>query len=1224
MMSLLLVGTSVVPSQAIAQQVSTPPEPLVAIHVSEYTQALETMPAVAPTPTGAGTSGYQWWYTSWHYFVAYESLEEALRADGTPFVEVTDAQIASGVLLNADGSPRYPIVFSLDSEAINDNEIDPLLAYVSAGGFLFVGSTAFTRNPDGTTRGDFALADKMGLSMANPSLSNFYDNLHFTKTVDHRLTSHIPNGTLTWRMPVTSEEIPEGVSSTSPPHLLQGAHHAWQVNAGDALVIANGDSGPLLTVKNYGQGQFIYYGAFQPLIGHGDYDPGMYAYLILRKAIEWAFESDRLPIVKVSPWPYQYDAAFIVRHDFENDQSAIRSIESSAQFEHALGVKGDYFFCTGALREDMVGDPVAIAGLRSAVSNYGATIGSHNGGYKNPVNTSLSPTDFDYWHWGPDEALDTVQPGYPLASSPPGYSSGKSYAYESIKISFQDIEGWLAGLDNGRPGCGSGGTCPRLWAAPYFNSTRDDSDDILDQLGAAVAGEQKIGPFPHKTLSYKTPGKYYAPLTLPVSDWYAGTSIPTALEDLTVVSMQNAVDFYYGIGALINLYGHVPSSNTGSVEQEYVTYAASKPGLWKSNSIGIYDWSTARSNIAITPAYGMTGNIAAIGATITGSTDADSSVEIVMPNWSNWVQGNVRVLRDGAVADPGDYRLTDYGVKVRVGTSISSVEVRYNPVPLSSLSISPASVLGGSISEGTVTLTGAAPSGGVAVSLSSDTPSTVSVPTTVTVPAGSTSAAFTITTYPVAGSTSVTITADDGVNQNTAMLTVSPPALNSFSTSPTSVLGGSISEGTVTLTGAAPSGGVAVSLSSDTPSTVSVPTAVTVPAGSTSAAFTITTYPVAGSTSVIITVDHNGVTKTATLTVNPPVLSTLSVSPASVVGGINSQGTVTLNGAAPIGGVAISLSSDTPSVASVPTTVTVPAGSASAAFTITTYPVAGSTSVIITADHSGVTKTATLTVYPPVLSTLSVSPASVLGGIISHGTVTLSGQAPSGGVVVSLSSGTPSAASVPATITVQAGSASATFTVTTHPVAGSTPVTITADYGGITKTTTLTVTPSAVSSLSVSQNSVLSNDTSQGTVTLTGAAPSGGVAVSLSSNTPSAAGVPSTVTVPAGSISATFTITTYPVAGSTPVTISANYGSIMTATITVIPADGDLNDDNKVDMTDALKSLRIAAGLDPLTQPDLAHGDVAPLAGGQRHPDGKIDLSDVVAILRKAAGLPSW
>jgi hypothetical protein len=61
-----------------------------------------------------------------------------------------------------------------------------------------------------------------------------------------------------------------------------------------------------------------------------------------------------------------------------------------------------------------------------------------------------------------------------------------------------------------------------------------------------------------------------------------------------------------------------------------------------------------------------------------------------------------------------------------------------------------------------------------------------------------------------------------------------------------------------------------------------------------------------------------------------------------------------------------------------------------------------------------------------------------------------------------------------------------------------------------------------------------------------------------------------------------------------------------------------------VDVTDALKSLRIATGLDTPTASDMDHGDVAPLLNGRPRPDNKIDIDDVVAILRKAVGLSSF
>src|SRR6266850_113823 len=61
----------------------TTTQPVVAIHDSELTRTLELMPAVSPTPAGSGTTGFQWWPADWHYFVMPESVQEALRSDGT-------------------------------------------------------------------------------------------------------------------------------------------------------------------------------------------------------------------------------------------------------------------------------------------------------------------------------------------------------------------------------------------------------------------------------------------------------------------------------------------------------------------------------------------------------------------------------------------------------------------------------------------------------------------------------------------------------------------------------------------------------------------------------------------------------------------------------------------------------------------------------------------------------------------------------------------------------------------------------------------------------------------------------------------------------------------------------------------------------------------------------------------------------------------------------------
>jgi FG-GAP-like repeat len=100
------------------------------------------------------------------------------------------------------------------------------------------------------------------------------------------------------------------------------------------------------------------------------------------------------------------------------------------------------------------------------------------------------------------------------------------------------------------------------------------------------------------------------------------------------------------------------------------------------------------------------------------------------------------------------------------------------PAALSALSVSPASVTGGTAAQGTVTLTAAAPVGGFPVTLSSSNPATASVPASVSVAQGATSADFTVTTSAVTASTPVTITASAGSVTRTATLTVTPPGQN--------------------------------------------------------------------------------------------------------------------------------------------------------------------------------------------------------------------------------------------------------------------------------------------------------------------------------------------------------------------------------------------------------------------------------------------------------------
>jgi len=194
-------------------------------------------------------------------------------------------------------------------------------------------------------------------------------------------------------------------------------------------------------------------------------------------------------------------------------------------------------------------------------------------------------------------------------------------------------------------------------------------------------------------------------------------------------------------------------------------------------------------------------------------------------------------------------------------------------------------------------------------------------------------------------------------------------------------------------------------------------------------------------------------------------LSSLTLNPTSVNGGSSSTGRATLSGPAPPGGTTVSLGSSNTSVASVPASVTVAAGTAIATFQVATASVANSTQVSISASLSGASQqTASLTVTPtppsgPALTSLTLNPGSVVGGSPSAGTVMLSAPAPNGGALVSLASSNSAVGTVAASVTVPAGATSATFTVNTSTVTTATSIAISASYAGVTRADPITVTP---------------------------------------------------------------------------------------------------------------------------------------------------------------------
>jgi len=190
-----------------------------------------------------------------------------------------------------------------------------------------------------------------------------------------------------------------------------------------------------------------------------------------------------------------------------------------------------------------------------------------------------------------------------------------------------------------------------------------------------------------------------------------------------------------------------------------------------------------------------------------------------------------------------------------------------DPVTVSSVFFTPASVLGGNPTTGNVTLTSVAPPGGVTVTLASNT-GYATVPATVDVLPGASLAEFAVSTKLVPAQTSATITATVGASVKTGTLVLTAERLTGLSIAPTVTNWAQAATGTITISAPAPAGGVTVALASNN-AAAPVPATIVVPVGTTTAPFKIISTYVGVNTNVVITATLNGLNAQAPLTLTP-------------------------------------------------------------------------------------------------------------------------------------------------------------------------------------------------------------------------------------------------------------------------------------------------------------------------------------------------------------------
>ena len=283
-------------------------------------------------------------------------------------------------------------------------------------------------------------------------------------------------------------------------------------------------------------------------------------------------------------------------------------------------------------------------------------------------------------------------------------------------------------------------------------------------------------------------------------------------------------------------------------------------------------------------------------------------------------------------------------------------------------------------------------------------------------------------------------------------------------------------------------------------------------------------------------------------------LSAMSCASTSMIGSGKDLCTVTLNQAAPSGGVIVNLSSNN-AAGVVPATAAVLTNQTSAQFTAKVSPVSTAQAVVLTASEGGATMNFALQLnaYVP---TLQISPASVAFGAVALNTlstrpISLSsvGSAP---VIVSTPSLTGSGFSVSGAIFPLTLNPSQTVTLNVQfdpTVAGAVAGQLTLLSNSSTNDTAIIALsgtgqapappPGALSTLSCASVSFTGGGKDLCTITLSSPAPNGGASVILSTNNPAVV-VPTSAWIPMNGTGAQFTANVSPVLTTQAAAITAS------------------------------------------------------------------------------------
>lgn len=192
------------------------------------------------------------------------------------------------------------------------------------------------------------------------------------------------------------------------------------------------------------------------------------------------------------------------------------------------------------------------------------------------------------------------------------------------------------------------------------------------------------------------------------------------------------------------------------------------------------------------------------------------------------------------------------------------------PYTLTSLACTPATVITPGSAACTAGISAAAPAGGLTITTGLAAGSSLTIPSSVAVAAGSAAAGFTVNATSVsANATAVLVTTLNGTSQSFTLTLEPPPppptappppapaSLTGLTCSPTTLASHASATCLVTLSAAAPSTGLTVTILGNQ-AALTVPTSVSIPAGSSSGQFSVVAGRLSGTQTATVMASLNG------------------------------------------------------------------------------------------------------------------------------------------------------------------------------------------------------------------------------------------------------------------------------------------------------------------------------------------------------------------------------